>query len=69
MISIRTALVAAAFAAMALTSVAEHLADEAAAKSDPVMSEGIEEAMPAKGLRLTQKIQRGPAEIDLSPWI
>ena len=69
MISIRTALVAAAFAAMGLTSVAEHFAEKATAQADPTLSVEIEEAMPAKAIRLAQKIQRAPVDPDLSPWI
>ena len=69
MISIRTTLVLAAFAAMWLTSVAEHFAERATAQADPAMSVEIEEAMPAKAIRLAQKIQRTPADAELSPWI
>ena len=69
MISIRTGLVVAAFVAMGLTTVAEHLADNAGAAPDPFVAIGTEEAMPAKALRLTEKRPAAPQEPDLSPWI
>ena len=69
MINIRTALVVAAFVAMGLTGVAEHLAEKAQSRSDPFMSVELEEAMPGKVLRLTQKIQPDTETRDPSPWI
>lgn len=69
MISIRTALVAAAFVAAGLTSVAEHLARSARADAAPAVSAGAEDAVPGKVLRLTQKTPAAPTKPDLSPWI
>ena len=69
MISIRTALVAAAFVAMGLTTVAEHLARTAEAAPEPSVSVGTEDAMPGKVLRLTQRTPAAPMQPDLSPWI
>lgn len=69
MISIRTALVAAAFVAMGLTTVAEHLANRPTAEPEASVSVGTEDAMPGKVLRLTQKTPAAPTKPDLSPWI
>ena len=69
MISIRTALVAAAFVAMGLTTVAEHLANSAEGKAEASVSVGTEDAMPGKVLRLTQRTPAAPTKPDLSPWI
>lgn len=69
MISIRSALVLAAFVAMGLTTMAEHLARTAQATPDPTVTVDAGEAMPGKVLRLTQKTPAAPKEPDLSPWI
>lgn len=69
MISIRTGLVVAAFVATGLTAAAEQFADRMKDGADPFQTVGIEEAMPAKGLRLARKLPATTVEPDLSPWI
>lgn len=69
MISIRTALVAAAFVAAGLTSVAEHLVRWAQTGSAAAISAGSEDVAPGTVLRLTQKIPAAPKKPDLSPRI
>lgn len=69
MISIRTALVVAAFVAMGLTSVAERLARTAQGDPETSVSVGTQQALPGKVLRLTQKTPAAQRAPDLSPWI
>ena len=69
MISIRTALVVAAFVAMGLTSVAERLSRTAAVDPETPVSVGTQQAAPGKVLRLTQKTPAARKAPDLSPWI
>jgi len=69
MISIRTAVVVAGFAAMGLTSAAEYLAHTAFADPDPVVTVGTGQDLSGKVIRLTQKARSLAADIDLSPWI
>ena len=69
MISIRTALVVAAFVARGLTSVAERLSRTAEVDPAPSVSVGTQQAVPGKVLRLTQKTPAARRAPDLSPWI
>ena len=69
MISIRTGLVVAAFVATGLTAVAENIAERLGTEAAPQVSVGLDEAMPAKGLRLARKVLVPQQALDLSPWI